>query len=552
MLIHLSISNYAIIRELNVDFGAGFSVITGQTGAGKSIMLGAMNLLLGERHDARVITDSSRKAVVEAQFDISRYHHLAAFFEAHDIDYDPQLCILRREVLPNNRTRAFINDSPATLQQLKELATRLIDIHSQSNNALVAKPKFQLSVLDGLITNRLLLEDYTDKYRQYADALQRQRRLEEQISIARQEEDYNRFLLSQFADVELSEGIEQELTALQLKLENATDIKSALSSSYELLEGEDASVIGALKAAKSRIDSVAAVFRTAQSLSERLESTIIELRDLADTLSGEAEAVEADPAMLDHINEQLAGIDSLKRKHNVATADELIAIRQVLTEKVSAVDGADFELEQIKKEVSALEAAAEEAGKKLTAARSEAAAKLSTQLIEAAATLALPNVRFEVSIEPKPLSPDGADSVAFLVAFNKNQPLMAVADTASGGEMSRLMLCLKSIIAATVDMPTLVLDEIDTGVSGQVAAKMAEMMVGLSEERQVIAITHLPQVAAKAKTHYRVYKQDSAETTTTHIAKLSPEQQVEEIAAMLSGSDIDEAALANAKSLINS
>lgn len=551
MLTHLSISNYAIIRQLNVDFGEGFSVITGQTGAGKSIMLGAMNLLLGERHDAKVITDTNSKAVVEAQFDITRYQ-LAPFFEENDIDYDPRLCILRREILPNNRTRAFINDCPATLQQMKLLTSQLIDIHSQSNNAMIVNPKFQLSALDGLAANDLIRQEYAEKYKLYATASRELESLKERIVSAKKEEDYNRFVLSQFDAVELYEGIEQELTALQLRLDNASDIQAALSEGHDALDGENSSVISTLKSAKSRIDNISSVFDSAAPLSERLESVIIELKDTASTLIDYVADVEADPIRLDSVNEHLASIERLKRKHNVETAEELISIKRTLAEKISAVDGANIELNRLEKRVAELKADAEKQAARLSQSRREASQLLSARIMESAATLALPNVRFEVKIEAKPLASDGADRVTFLVAFNKNQPLMNVADTASGGEMSRLMLCLKSIIATTTDMPTLVLDEIDTGVSGQVAAKMAEMMARLSTGRQVIAITHLPQVAAKASAHYRVFKDDTADATATHIERLSEEQRLEEIAAMLSASDIDEAAIANAKSLINS
>lgn len=514
-------------------------------------MLGAMNLLLGDRHDAKVITDTNRKAVVEAQFDITRYQ-LAPFFEENDIDYDPRLCILRREILPNNRTRAFINDCPATLQQMKILTSQLIDIHSQSNNAMIVNPKFQISALDGLAANDLIRQEYAEKYKLYADASHELESLKERIASAKEEEDYNRFLLSQFDGVELHEGIEQELTALQLRLDNASDIQAALSEGHDALDGEDSSVISILKSAKSRIDNISPVFDSAAPLSERLESAIIELKDIASTLIDYVADVEADPIRLDSVNEHLAAIERLKRKHNVATAEELISIKRTLTEKISAVDGADIELSRLEKRVEELKADAEKQASRLSQSRREASQLLSAKIVESAATLALPNVRFDVRIDPKPLASDGADRATFLVAFNKNQPLMSVADTASGGEMSRLMLCLKSIIATTTDMPTLVLDEIDTGVSGQVAAKMAEMMARLSTGRQVIAITHLPQVAAKASAHYRVFKEDTADATATHIERLSEKQRLEEIAAMLSASDIDEAAIANAKSLINS
>lgn len=550
MLQQLYIHNFTLIDKLDIHFSSGFSVITGETGAGKSIILGAIGLLLGNRADARLVKAGTDKCIVEAHFDISRYD-MQQFFIDNDIDYEPDDCIMRRELRANGKSRAFINDTPVSLTTARELGEQLVDIHSQHQNLLLQKDDFQLSVVDIIANNNKELQQYRTTYREYSDTKAALKKLEEQIAANRANEDFLRYQAKELADANLVAG---ELTELEQEVETLShteDIKTALYSADEALSNDNGGIISSCKSAISRLSTITEVYPPVRELADRLDSAYIELKDIAHDISSLADNVDYDPQRLDVASSRLDALYSLQQKHHVETIEELIALRDNILHQLSHIDNADEELDALKAKVNELLAICTTKAKALTATRQKAAKKIEQQITDRLIALGMPNTRFEVRIEEKPLSNDGADKPAFYFSANKNTPLQPVAQVASGGEIARVMLSLKAMISGAVKLPTIIFDEIDTGVSGRVAEMMAQIMKEMGDSnRQVISITHLPQIAALGSNHYKVEKTDTADGTTSTMRQLTPEERITELAQMLSGSNITDAAIQNARSLL--
>lgn len=550
MLQQLYIHNFTLIDKLDIHFSSGFSVITGETGAGKSIILGAIGLLLGNRADARLVKAGTDKCIVEAHFDISRYDMLQ-FFIDNDIDYEPDDCIMRRELRANGKSRAFINDTPVSLTTARELGEQLVDIHSQHQNLLLQKDNFQLSVVDIIANNCKELQQYRTTYREYSDTKAALKKLEEQIAANRANEDFLRYQAKELADANLVAG---ELTELEQEVETLShteDIKTALYSADEAFSNDNGGIISSCKSAISRLSTITEVYPPVRELADRLDSAYIELKDIAHDISSLADNVDYDPQRLEVASSRLDALYSLQQKHHVETIEELIALRDNILHQLSHIDNADEELDALKAKVNELLAICTTKAKALTATRQKAAKKIEQQITDRLIALGMPNTRFEVRIEEKPLSNDGADKPAFYFSANKNTPLQPVAQVASGGEIARVMLSLKAMISGAVKLPTIIFDEIDTGVSGRVAEMMAQIMKEMGDSnRQVISITHLPQIAALGSNHYKVEKTDTADGTTSTMRQLTPEERITELAQMLSGSNITDAAIQNARSLL--
>lgn len=550
MLQQLYIHNFTLIDKLDIHFSSGFSVITGETGAGKSIILGAIGLLLGNRADARLVKAGTDKCIVEAHFDISRYD-MQQFFIDNDIDYEPDDCIMRRELRANGKSRAFINDTPVSLTTARELGEQLVDIHSQHQNLLLQKDDFQLSVVDIIANNSKELQQYLTTYREYSDTKAALKKLEEQIAANRANEDFLRYQAKELADANLVAG---ELTELEQEVETLShteDIKTALYSADEALSNDNVGIISSCKSAISRLSTITEVYPPVRELADRLDSAYIELKDIAHDISSLADNVDYDPQRLEVASSRLDALYSLQQKHHVETIEELIALRDNILHQLSHIDNSDEELDALKAKVNELLAICTTKAKALTATRQKAAKKIEQQITDRLIALGMPNTRFEVRIEEKPLSNDGADKPAFYFSANKNTPLQPVAQVASGGEIARVMLSLKAMISGAVKLPTIIFDEIDTGVSGRVAEMMAQIMKEMGDSnRQVISITHLPQIAALGSNHYKVEKTDTADGTTSTMRQLTPEERITELAQMLSGSNITDAAIQNARSLL--
>lgn len=550
MLQQLYIHNFTLIDKLDIHFSSGFSVITGETGAGKSIILGAIGLLLGNRADARLVKAGTDKCIVEAHFDISRYD-MQQFFIDNDIDYEPDDCIMRRELRANGKSRAFINDTPVSLTTARELGEQLVDIHSQHQNLLLQKDDFQLSVVDIIANNSKELQQYRTTYREYSDTKAALKKLEEQIAANRANEDFLRYQAKELADANLVAG---ELTELEQEVETLShteDIKTALYSADEALSNDNVGIISSCKSAISRLSTITEVYPPVRELADRLDSAYIELKDIAHDISSLADNVDYDPQRLEVASSRLDALYSLQQKHHVETIEELIALRDNILHQLSHIDNAEEELDALKAKVNELLAICTTKAKALTATRQKAAKKIEQQITDRLIALGMPNTRFEVRIEEKPLSNDGADKPAFYFSANKNTPLQPVAQVASGGEIARVMLSLKAMISGAVKLPTIIFDEIDTGVSGRVAEMMAQIMKEMGDSnRQVISITHFPQIAALGSNHYKVEKTDTADGTTSTMRQLTPEERITELAQMLSGSNITDAAIQNARSLL--
>ena len=551
MLTNLSISNYAIIDSVSIDFSDGFSVITGETGAGKSIILGALNMILGERCDAKAFNHTDKKSVIEATFDMSSYD-LKDYFTANDFEYDEQSCIIRREIMPNSRSRAFVNDSPVSLSQLKGLALRLLDIHSQHSNSLLGNDQYQLSIIDNLADDIELREKYLATYKEYTSTKANLDNKKMQVAAARADADYNKFLLSQFDNVNLIEGEEEELEAEQLKLSNLSDIKTSLWQISEQLDGENSSVLTSLQSVSNTLKTLSPIYNQVNDLEERIESIVIELKDITSTVCTQNDQLEDNPTELERINERLQLILNLKKKHNVQTVAELLVIQKQLEDKINDIDNGEWEIEQLEKVVCEAHQKLSSLAQELTHIRQATAKSFEQTLRDAAQPLGMANIQCSVQFEQTDFMRTGQDKVTLLISFNKNQPLLPIGNSASGGEISRLMLCVKAIIANKVKLPTVIFDEIDTGVSGEIASKMGEMMSQIASNMQVITITHLPQVASLGDNHYKVYKFDRDNTTITNIKHLDEQERIREIASMLSANNINDAAIANAKSLLSS
>ena len=552
MLQSIHIQNYALIDKLDIDFTSGFSVITGETGAGKSIILGAIGLLLGQRADAKAIKNGASKSIVEARFRIASYG-LETFFEELDLECDPEECILRREVSANGKSRAFINDTPASLAQMKALGEKLIDIHSQHQNLLLNKEGFQLNILDILAQDEKQLAAYKQTYLQYKDVCRRLDTLIGQAEKSRQDEDYLRFQLEQIEEANLQPNEQTKLEQESETLSHAEDIKAGLYKARQLIDGTDTSgILQLAKECRQTLQNISNVYPSASEWTERLQSCYIELKDIAHDLSLAGEETEFNPERLDYVNERLNLIYNLQQKHRTDTVEGLLELADEYRQKLNDISSFDERIAELRRQKDTIYNNVVEQAQGLTRLRTESARHIEEQMKTLLLPLGMPNARFAVELASRK-EPDlnGIDNVTFLFSANKNGTLQNVASVASGGEIARVMLSLKAMIAGAVKLPTIIFDEIDTGVSGSIAEKMALIMHDMGRQnRQVISITHLPQIAARGTTHYKVYKKDTESGTSSYIRRLTPEERVEEIAHMLSGSTLTEAALNNARALL--
>lgn len=549
MLKQLYIKNFTLIDELDIPFYPGFSVITGETGAGKSIILGAIGLLLGNRADARQIKQGERKCVVEAHFDLSRYD-MRAFFEANDIDYEDE-CIIRREVNSSGKSRGFINDQPVTVATMKELGEHLIDIHSQHQNLLLQKDDFQLNVVDIVANDKKELEAYQSLFFKWQEAKRQLKQLQAEISANREQEEFMRFQLQELSQAELSDGEQEQLEKEVSTMSHVEEIKQALFEADGILSTEDSGAVDKVHQACSTLQRIIELYPDIKELNDRLDSCYIELKDIANEIQNALESVEFDPADYQRKSERLDLIYSLEQKFHKETIGELIAERDGLAGQLNRIDNSEEALSLQQTKVDEALAACKKAANILTNVRRRAAEKIRRSMETRLQPLGIPNVRFNIQIEPQELTAAGGDKVCFLFSANKSTPMQPVADVASGGEIARVMLSIKAIISSAVKLPTIIFDEIDTGVSGHVAEKMAMIMREMGDNnRQVISITHLPQIAAMGKHHYKVEKQETPNGTQSHMHLLTHDERVEEIAQMLSGSNITNAAIENAKELL--
>ncbi len=551
MLKRLSISNYALIDQLEIHFEQGLTIITGETGAGKSIILGALALILGERADSSSIRDKERKTVVEASFDIKDYN-LKPFFDDNELDYYDGELIARREINPNGRSRAFVNDGVVALTTLRELMTHLVDIHSQHSNMLLSRPAFQLSILDNIAAHDDDLKEYQQLYNRFRDTERQLNDLRDNLSRNRSEEDYLRFQLNQLQEIALQPGEDDELEQQQRRLANASSLKEDLWKVSNMLNGEEQSLIDQLREVQATLANAEQNLSDIEGMGQRVNNSLIDLKDIAQSVAMIEETLSDDPAMLQQVEDRLNTIYSLERKHGVRTVNELLALQQDYESKLSNIDCSEERIAQMEQLLSSQRQEASTLAVKISSARKKAAKQFVSTLQPLAQNLGMKNLSFDINFKLAELNFTGCDSVEFLFAFNKNQDLMPVKDTASGGEISRLMLCIKSVIARSMNLPTIIFDEVDTGVSGEIANRIGDMMGDIARHIQVIAITHLPQVAAHGTSHLRVFKTDTATSTTTSVQHLSDDEHVTEIARMLSGNEINQAALDNARVLINS
>ena len=550
MLKHLYIKNFALIDILDIDLYPGFSVITGETGAGKSIILGAIGLLLGQRADLKTLKQGADKCVIEAHFDLSRYQ-MEPFFKDNDIEYDANDCIIRRELTAAGKSRAFINDTPVQLSMLKELGERLVDVHSQHQNLLLNKQDFQMSVLDIIADDAKELADYKASYDAYHQAANELEALKEEIERNRQNVDFLQFQYQELEGARLNIGEQEELEQKSDTMTHAEDIKSALYTADNALQADETGIVSQMRSALNAMKGISRVFSEAEELATRMDSTYIELKDIAQEVGSLLGNVDFDPAELDHINERLDRLYDLQKKYHAEDTEGLIALRDSLKEQLDHIDNSDETLREREQQVEQLKAQCQQKADTLTKLRTKAAKKVETEMQQRLVPLGMPNIRFQVSISKENLAANGQDKVAYLFSANTSTPLQPVSQVASGGEIARVMLSLKAMISGAVKLPTIIFDEIDTGVSGKIAEKMAEIMYEMgSHERQVISITHLPQIAALGAAHYKVEKEETPQGTTSRMEILNPEERITEIAQMLSGSKVTEAAIQNAKQLL--
>ena len=550
MLRSLYIQNYALIEKLDIGFDSGFSVITGETGAGKSIILGAIGLLLGQRADVKSIRKGASKCIIEARFDVSAYG-MQPFFEANELEYEDE-CILRRELYASGKSRAFINDTPASLVQMKELGELLIDVHSQHQNLLLNKEGFQLNVLDLLAHDDAELAAYQKLYNDWRQARQDLEALVARAEQSRADEDYIRFQLEQLEEANLTDGEQEELEQEAEMLAHAEDIKAGLYRAGQALNADEGGVLEALKDCQNTMMGLRSVFAPAGELADRLDSVYIELKDISQEVSDKEEEVEFNPARLDEVNARLNLIYSLQQKHRVDTVKALLSLQENYALQLSAITSSDEDIARLEAQVKELFSQVTAQAQVLTEARTRAAREVERQMAARLVPLGMPNVRFQVEMGVrKEPGMHGADTVNFLFSANKNGVLQNISSVASGGEIARVMLSVKAMIAGAVKLPTIVFDEIDTGVSGEIADRMADIMQEMGDnDRQVISITHLPQIAARGRAHYKVYKEDNEVETNSHIRRLTDYERVEELAHMLSGATLTEAALNNARALL--
>ena len=550
MIRHLYIRNFTIIEELDIDLFPGFSVITGETGAGKSIVLGAIGLLKGQRADSKMIRHGADRCVVEAHFDLSKYD-MQAFFTDNDIDYDAADCIVRREITSAGKSRAFINDTPVSLAILKELGESLIDVHSQHQNLLLGRQDFQLSVVDIIADSHKELADYREAYALMKDRERELKRVKEEIETNRSKADFMQYQYDELDAAKLIDGEQDELEQKAERMSHSEEIKTALYEADNSLSADDTGAITLLRSARSALNQVEKVLPIAGELAARMDSAYIELKDIAQEISGQLEEVDFNPADLDSVNNRLDKIYCLEKKYHVESVGELIALRDELERQLGDIENTDERLNELQAAVDKATAKCRKLADILSGKRKKSSKAIQTEVMDRLVSLGMPNVRFEIQITQDNLSANGQDTIDFLFSANKNGTLQQVAQVASGGEIARLMLSLKAMISGAVKLPTIIFDEIDTGVSGKIAEKMAQIMKEMGDcERQVISITHLPQIAALGSTHYKVFKEDTADGTVSRMQLLTADERVNEIAQMLSGSNITEAAISNAKALL--
>ena len=556
MLKELHIRNFALIDSLDIDFESGFSVITGETGAGKSIVLGAIGLLMGQRADTKAIKTDAQKCSIEAHFNLSAYD-MQEWFDENEIDFDADDCIIRRELTASGKSRGFINDTPATVHQMKELGEMLMDVHSQHQNLLLQKEDFQLNTVDIIANNTIERTEYTKAFKELHAAEKALAELKKNISENQKNEEFMRFQLDELTAANLIDGEQEKLEQEQESATHTEDIKSALYEADVLLNGDSNDIIGNLKQVCGSIESITKVFPQVEEISERLESAYIEIKDIASDISGALDDVDFDPERLEYINNRLDMFYSLEKKYSKSTVEELIEERDRLQKAVDAIDNSDEELKEQTAKVASLLKKAQQHADNLTKTRTKSAKTVEAEIHKRLTALGMPNVQFAVELtcnksdDSSHLTKDGQDKIAFMFSANKGMVLRPVSQVASGGEIARVMLSLKAMISGAVKLPTIIFDEIDTGVSGKMAEKMADIMKEMGEaNRQVISITHLPQIAAKGSFHYKVEKHETENGTTSLMRRLNDEERVQEIAQMLSGENITDAALTTAKELL--
>ena len=550
MLKQLYIRNFTLIERLDMTFNGGFSVITGETGAGKSIILGAIGLLKGQRADSKLIKRGSEKCVIEAHFNLSRYG-MEKFFNDNDVEYDADDCIVRREITAAGKSRAFVNDTPVPLSVLKELGEQLIDVHSQHQNLLLGKQDFQMEIVDIIADDKDLLDNYRKAYGDYREKQRQLDDLQERLTSNKANADFLLFQYEELDRANLVEGEQETLEAQANQMSHYEDIKTALYQADKAMSAEGTGVTENLRTAINALHSIEGVLPMAGELASRMDADFIDLKDIADELEGQLDKVDFDPKELDSINDRLDRIYSLQKKYHCDTVSQLIEIRDNLKKQLDGIENGDYDLQQVKNEVDKSMKLAIQKADSITKVRKTAAKKIEEEIKQRLVALGMPNIQFTINLESSELSADGADKVAYMFSANRNMPMQPVAQVASGGEIARLMLSLKAMVSGAVKLPTIIFDEIDTGVSGKIAEKMADIMCEMgNNERQVISITHLPQIAAKGATHYKVYKEDRGDTTVSTMKLLCGEDRVNEIAQMLSGSDITEAAISNARELL--
>ena len=550
MLQQLYIKNFTLIDELNIELHPGFSVITGETGAGKSIILGAIGLLLGQRADSKTIKQGADRCVIEAHFNLSRYQ-LEPFFTDNDIDYDASDCIIRRELTAAGKSRSFINDTPVSLALLKELGDMLVDVHSQHQNLLLGKQDFQLEVVDTLAKDQDTLTAYQQTYAAYHDKQRQLRELQEEMERNRQNVDFLQFQYEELANAQLVEDEQEEMEQQRETMTHSEDIKTALYETLQHLSADEQGVLPLLRKSLSAIKTITKVYPASEEWTGRMESCQIELKDIAQDVEARLDAIDFDPAELERINQRLDKLYDLQKKYHVDTVAALIQQRDELKRQLSQIENSDETLSTLQEELDKLRKNCLRQAEELTKYRQKTAKEIERQMHERLVPLGMPNVRFEVKVNKTDLHKNGQDDIAFLFSANTSSPLQPIAQVASGGEIARVMLSLKAMISGAVKLPTIIFDEIDTGVSGKIAERMAEIMQEMgANDRQVISITHLPQIAALGTTHYRVSKEETAKGTVSQMRLLSDEERIHEIAQMLSGSDITAAAIQNAKELL--
>lgn len=550
MLKHLYIKNFTLIDELDIEFSSGFSVITGETGAGKSIILGAIGLLLGQRADLKTIKQGAEKCIIEAHFDLSRYK-MKPFFEQNDIEFDATDTIIRRELTASGKSRAFVNDSPVALTLLKELGERLVDVHSQHQNLLINKHDFQLQVVDIIAQDTAALDGYAKAYSDYQELQHQLQTLIDEIEQNARNKDFLKFQFEELTAARLVADEQEDLEARADTMTHAEDIKQAFFKAENHLLDEESGVVARLKRTTTVLHGIEGVYPKAQELAERLQSSYIELKDIADEVSTCLENIDFDPAEMDAINARLDRIYDLEKKYRVQTVEELLAIQNDLERRISQMENSADAVDELKQQVEKAHQLCITLADELTSKRKAASKLIEQQMLKRLVPLGMPKVRFQIELSKSGLQRTGQDKVAFLFSANSSTPLQPVAQVASGGEIARVMLALKAMISGAVKLPTIIFDEIDTGVSGKIAEQMAQMMQEMgAQDRQVISITHLPQIAAKGSTHYKVYKNETPQGTTSHMLQLGPDERINEIAQMLSGSDVTDAAIQNAKELL--